>query len=103
MFVLGFWGEMASLTETELGSVPGATESIVPACMFAPDHGCGMNDPSGGEGFEDGEGTNGESADHLDFSNKVGQGGFAPAIKFTVVALGAVLLKRIFDLQSNAV
>lgn len=65
---------MASLTATEPGLGPVAippAESIVPACMFAPDRGCG-DDPSGGEGFEDGEGTNGESAAHLDFSSKVG-------------------------------
>ncbi|KAM4750758.1 GTP binding protein 1, like isoform 2-T2 [Anableps anableps] len=51
---------------------PGTTppESIVPACMFAPNRGC-ADDPSAGEGFEDGEGTNGESVDHLDLSNKV--------------------------------
>ncbi|KAM3865350.1 GTP binding protein 1, like [Diretmus argenteus] len=64
---------MASLTATEPGLGPGAppaTESIVPACMFAPDRGCG-DDPSGEEGFEDGEGTNGDSLDHLDFSNKL--------------------------------
>ena len=66
---------MASLTATEPaicppGALP-AAESIVPACMFAPDRGC-ADDPSGGEGFEDGEGTNGESADHIDLSSKVG-------------------------------
>ncbi|XP_071393739.1 GTP-binding protein 1-like isoform X2 [Centroberyx affinis] len=64
---------MASLTATEPGLCPGAippAESIVPACMFAPDRGCG-DDPSDEAGFEDGEGTNGESADHLDFSSKL--------------------------------
>ncbi|KAM4612374.1 GTP binding protein 1, like isoform 2-T2 [Polymixia lowei] len=64
---------MASLTATEPGLGPGAipaTESIVPACMFAPDRGCG-DDPSGGEGLEEAEDTNGESADHLDFSSKL--------------------------------
>uniref|UniRef100_A0A3B3XL41 GTP-binding protein 1 n=1 Tax=Poecilia mexicana TaxID=48701 RepID=A0A3B3XL41_9TELE len=41
---------------------PGSTppESIVPACMFAPDRGC-ADDPSCEEDFEDGEGTNGQS------------------------------------------
>ncbi len=65
---------MASLTATEPATCPGAipaAESIVPACMFAPDRGC-ADDPSSGEGFEDGEETNGESADHLDLSSKVG-------------------------------
>ncbi|XP_073320024.1 GTP binding protein 1, like [Pagrus major] len=64
---------MASLATAEPAICPGAlpaAESIVPACMFAPDRGCG-DDPSGGEGFEDGEGTNGESADHLDLSSKL--------------------------------
>lgn len=65
---------MASLTATEPAICPGtvpAAESIVPACMFAPDTGR-ADDPSSAEGFEDGGGTNGESADHLDLSNKVG-------------------------------
>lgn len=65
---------MASVTATEPAIRPAslpAPESIVPACMFAPDRGCG-DDPAGGEGFEDGEATNGESADHLDLSSKVG-------------------------------
>lgn len=67
--------EMASLTATEAALCPSAIQTaesiIVPACMFAPDRGC-ADDASGGEGFEDGEGTNGESADHLDLSSKVG-------------------------------
>lgn len=73
-FALFLLLEMASLTATEPAICPGAipaAESIVPACMFAPDMGC-ADDPSGAEGFEDGDGTNGESADHLDLSNKVG-------------------------------
>ncbi|XP_038551028.1 GTP-binding protein 1-like [Micropterus salmoides] len=61
---------MASLTATEPEICPGAAESIVPACMFAPDQGC-ADDPSSGECFEDGEGTNGEPADHLDLSSKL--------------------------------
>ncbi|XP_045902550.1 GTP-binding protein 1-like [Micropterus dolomieu] len=61
---------MASLTATEPDICPGAAESIVPACMFAPDQGC-ADDPSSGECFEDGEGTNGEPADHLDLSSKL--------------------------------
>ncbi|XP_039859878.1 GTP binding protein 1, like isoform X1 [Simochromis diagramma] len=64
---------MASLTATEPALHPGtapAAESIVPACMFAPDRGC-AEDQSGGEGFEDGEDTNGEPADHLDLSSKL--------------------------------
>ncbi|KAM4594244.1 LOW QUALITY PROTEIN: GTP-binding protein 1-like [Fundulus diaphanus] len=57
---------------TEPATCPGATppESIVPACMFAPDRGC-ADDPMGAEGFADGEGTNGESVDHLDLSYKL--------------------------------
>lgn len=65
---------MASSTATEPVMCPGAmpaAESIVPACMFAPDRGC-ADDPCGAEGFEDGEATNGESEDHLDLSSKVG-------------------------------
>ena len=64
---------MASALTTDPGLVPGGTESVVPACMFAPEHGYSGNEPSGGEDFEDGEGTNGESGDHLDFSSKVGR------------------------------
>ncbi|XP_034407444.1 GTP-binding protein 1-like isoform X2 [Cyclopterus lumpus] len=56
---------MASLAAAEA-----AVESIVPACMFAPDRGC-TDDASGVEGSEDGEDTNGESADHLDLSSKL--------------------------------
>ncbi|XP_035993233.1 GTP-binding protein 1 isoform X1 [Fundulus heteroclitus] len=57
---------------TEPATCPVATppESIVPACMFAPDRGC-SEDPMGAEGFADGEGTNGESVDHLDLSYKL--------------------------------
>lgn len=65
---------MASLTATEPALRPGtvpAAETIVPACMFAPDRGC-AEDPCGGDGFEDGEDTNGEPVDHLDLSSKVG-------------------------------
>lgn len=66
---------MASSTATEAALCPAAiaAESIVPACMFAPDRGCG-DDPCGEEGFGDGEDTNGDPADHLDLSNKVGRG-----------------------------
>ncbi|KAK0154082.1 GTP-binding protein 1 [Merluccius polli] len=65
-------GEMASLTAKELAVDPVAVpaESIVPACMFAPDPGFG-DEPPDGEGFEDGEGTNGETGDHLNFSSKL--------------------------------
>lgn len=69
-----FYPAMASLAAAEPAVSPGvipAAESIVPASIFAPDRGC-VDDPTGEEGFEDGEGTNGESADHLDLSNKVG-------------------------------
>ncbi|XP_047433371.1 GTP-binding protein 1-like [Mugil cephalus] len=61
---------MASLTATELPNSIPAAESVVPACMFAPDRGCD-EDPSGGESFEDGECTNGEPAGHLDLSSKL--------------------------------
>ncbi|KAK0143769.1 GTP-binding protein 1 [Merluccius polli] len=63
---------MASLTAKELAVDPVAVpaESIVPACMFAPDPGFG-DEPPDGEGFEDGEGTNGETGDHLNFSSKL--------------------------------
>ncbi|XP_030001824.1 GTP binding protein 1, like isoform X1 [Sphaeramia orbicularis] len=65
---------MASLTVTEPGICnTGAiqtAESLVPACMFAPDRGC-ADEQSGEEGFEDGEDTNCESADHLDLSSKL--------------------------------
>ncbi|XP_056442135.1 GTP binding protein 1, like [Gadus chalcogrammus] len=64
--------EMSLLTAKEPGIDPDAmpVESIVPACMFAPDPGFGDDLPDG-EGFEDGEGTNGESGDHLNFSSKL--------------------------------
>ena len=66
---------MASATEPAMCSAAApAVESIVPACMFAPERGC-ADDPAGEEGFEDGEETNGEPADHLDLSSKVGLAG----------------------------
>ncbi|KAL3066284.1 GTP-binding protein 1-like [Trematomus bernacchii] len=67
---------MASLEETEPTTEPEKcpdvtpVESIVPACMFAPDRDC-AEDPCGEEGLEDGEGTNGDTGDHLDLSNKL--------------------------------
>ncbi|KAF7205155.1 GTP binding protein 1, like isoform X3 [Nothobranchius furzeri] len=65
--------EMASSTATEAaicsGSLPVA-ESIVPACMFAPDQGR-SEDPSAEDSFVDSEGTNGESLGLLDLSNKL--------------------------------
>ncbi|XP_034430542.1 GTP-binding protein 1-like isoform X1 [Hippoglossus hippoglossus] len=62
---------MASATEPAMCSAAAAAaESIVPACMFAPERGC-ADDPAGEEGFEDGEETNGEPADHLDLSSKL--------------------------------
>ncbi|XP_017263870.1 GTP binding protein 1, like isoform X2 [Kryptolebias marmoratus] len=62
---------MASGTAAEPAVCPGSepAESIVPACMFAPDRG-GSDDPAGGED-EDGEGTNGEALDHIDLSSKL--------------------------------
>lgn len=61
---------MASLKAREPGSIETA-EPMVPASMFAPDR---EEDgyESGEESFEGGEETDGESADLLDLSNKVG-------------------------------
>ncbi|XP_041839109.1 GTP binding protein 1, like isoform X2 [Melanotaenia boesemani] len=64
---------MASLTVTDPAVCPSSistAEFVVPACMFAPDQGCD-EDPSGVEVFGGSEGTNGESADHLDLSSKL--------------------------------
>lgn len=66
--------EMATLAATEPVICPNAipaAESVVPACMFAPDRGC-EDDPCGTDDFEDCDGTNGDTADHLDLSSKVG-------------------------------
>lgn len=65
---------MASLTTTEPALCPGAlagAESMVPACMFAPERGR-EDEPGRAGAFEDGDGRNGEAADHLDLSSKVG-------------------------------
>ncbi|KAJ8263821.1 hypothetical protein GJAV_G00141670 [Gymnothorax javanicus] len=51
-------------------SLASAAEPLVPACMFAPDRGCG-EDVSGAESYEDGDGLNGEAVDHLDFTSKL--------------------------------
>ncbi|KAK1799144.1 hypothetical protein P4O66_007398, partial [Electrophorus voltai] len=66
--------KMASMTATEPGLNPASiptTESLVPACMFAPSsRGCGDDD--GAESIEDGETFNGEAGDHgIDFSSKL--------------------------------
>ncbi|KAK5873375.1 hypothetical protein PBY51_018422 [Eleginops maclovinus] len=67
---------MASLEETEPTTEPEKcpdvtpAESIVPACMFAPERDC-AEDPCGEDGLGDGEGTNGETEDHLDLSSKL--------------------------------
>ncbi|XP_061535140.1 GTP-binding protein 1-like [Phycodurus eques] len=65
---------MASFVATAAAGIA-AAECTVPACMFAPDRGlCAAaddDDVCGAESFEDSEGTNGESADVLDFSNKL--------------------------------
>ncbi|KAG5854003.1 GTP-binding protein 1-like isoform X1 [Anguilla rostrata] len=55
-------------TESSLSPVPTA-ESLVPACMFAPDGGCG-EDLAGTESCEGGERLNGEAVDHIDFTSK---------------------------------
>lgn len=57
-------------TESSSSPIPTA-ESLVPACMFAPDQGC-EEDVTGTESCEDGERLNGEVVDHLDFTSKVG-------------------------------
>ncbi|KAJ8332311.1 hypothetical protein SKAU_G00426660 [Synaphobranchus kaupii] len=58
------------MAATELSSSPVTTaESLVPACMFAPDRGCG-EDVTGTESCEDGDTFNGEAVDHLDFTSK---------------------------------
>lgn len=63
---------MATLAATEPVICPNAIpEPAVPTCMFAPERGRG-DEPSGADGFEDCDGTNGDSADHLDLSSKVG-------------------------------
>ncbi|KAJ8406643.1 hypothetical protein AAFF_G00295590 [Aldrovandia affinis] len=62
-------GHLKGMATTEPSLNPVATESLVPACMFAPDRGCG-EDPSGTESCEDGETFNDEAADHLDFTSK---------------------------------
>ncbi|XP_061626685.1 GTP binding protein 1, like isoform X1 [Phyllopteryx taeniolatus] len=65
---------MASSVATAAAGIA-AAECTVPACMFAPDRGfCAAaddDDVCGAESFEGSEGTNGESADVLDFSNKL--------------------------------
>lgn len=59
-------------TESSLCPSPIAVaDTVVPACMFAPDRGSD-DDPSGGDCYEDGEAHNGESEGHLDLTSKVG-------------------------------
>lgn len=45
-------------------------DTVVPACMFAPDQ-TSNGDPSGDGCYEDGEAHNGETEDHLDLTNKM--------------------------------
>ncbi|XP_051940573.1 GTP binding protein 1, like [Hippocampus zosterae] len=65
---------MASSVTTGAATIA-AAECTVPACMFAPDRGfCAAaddDDACEGESLEDGEGTDGESAEVLDLSNKM--------------------------------
>ncbi|KAG7460119.1 hypothetical protein MATL_G00217850 [Megalops atlanticus] len=65
---------MASVAATEPGLSPGPmanADPLVPACMFAPDRGCG-EDAAGRECCEDGETFNGDSGDHgVDFTSKL--------------------------------
>ncbi|XP_031418417.1 GTP-binding protein 1-like isoform X1 [Clupea harengus] len=58
-------------TESSLCPSPIAVaDTVVPACMFAPDRG-NDDDPSGGDCYEDGEAHNGESEGHLDLTSKM--------------------------------
>ncbi|KAG9340385.1 hypothetical protein JZ751_021498 [Albula glossodonta] len=65
---------MASAAAAESSVSPGSlppAESLVPACMFAPDRGCG-EDTAGTECGEDGDTFNGESGDHgVDLTSKL--------------------------------
>lgn len=54
-------------TETSLSP---AVESVVPACMFAPDQSCAEDLP-GAERNDAGDNQNGEAEDHLDLTSKV--------------------------------
>ncbi len=51
-------------------SLSPAVESVVPACMFAPDPGCAEDSP-GAELSDAGDNQNGEAEDHLDITSKV--------------------------------
>lgn len=51
-------------------SLSPAVESVVPACMFAPDPGCAEDSP-GAELSDAGDNQNGEAEDHLDLTSKV--------------------------------
>ncbi|MGH0185855.1 UNVERIFIED_CONTAM: hypothetical protein FKN15_031276 [Acipenser sinensis] len=59
---------MASVAVTEPSLSP-VSEALVPACMFAPERGCG-DDPAGSEHCDDGEALNGKLGDHVDFTCK---------------------------------
>lgn len=50
-------------------SLSPAVESVVPACMFAPDRGCAEDSP-GAECSDDRDDQNGEAEDHLDLTSK---------------------------------
>uniref|UniRef100_A0A671SCY9 GTP-binding protein 1 n=1 Tax=Sinocyclocheilus anshuiensis TaxID=1608454 RepID=A0A671SCY9_9TELE len=50
-------------------SLSPAVESVVPACMFAPDPGCAEDSPSA-ERSDAGDNQNGEAEDHLDLTSK---------------------------------
>lgn len=51
-------------------SLSPAVESVVPACMFAPDRGCAEDSP-GAECSDARDDQNGEAEDHLDLTSKV--------------------------------
>ncbi|KTG41478.1 hypothetical protein cypCar_00009362, partial [Cyprinus carpio] len=58
--------EHMAATESSLSP---AVESVVPACMFAPDPGCAEDSP-GAERSDAGDNQNGEAEDHLDLTSK---------------------------------
>lgn len=57
------------MAATESGLSP-VVESVVPACMFAPDAVC-AEDLTGDEHTDPGEDQNGDAGDPLDLSSKV--------------------------------
>ncbi|XP_041959488.1 GTP binding protein 1, like isoform X1 [Alosa sapidissima] len=62
--------DMAATESSLSPSSIAVADTVVPACMFAPDRGSD-DDPSGGDCYEDGEAHNGEAEDHLDLTSKM--------------------------------